>query len=224
MNQEEKLKPLHGFTIAEEISHTATHAVGGYFGAAAIALMIMFAVQSNTQIAWKAVSASIYGASIILLYTVSSVYHAITHVKVKQILNICDHIAIYFLIAGSYTPFCLVTLRPDYPGIAWTVFGIVWGLTLLGTVFKVYATGKFPILSTGIYIGMGWIAIFILGPLVKTIPVTGLVFLVVGGVLYTLGTIFYQWKFIPFNHTIWHLFVLAGTICQFFCVLFYVMM
>ncbi len=224
MNRDENTEVFHGFTIAEEISHTATHAIGGYFGAAAIVLMVMFAVQSGTQVAWKTVSASVYGSSIILLYTVSSVYHAITHPRAKRILNVCDHIAIYFLIAGSYTPFCLVTLRPQYPGIAWTVFGIVWGLTIFGMIFKIHATGKFPFLSTAIYIGMGWIAVFVIQPLIATIPVPGLVLLVAGGVLYTLGTIFYQWKFVPFNHTVWHLFVLAGTICQFFCILFYVMM
>ena len=217
-------KNKDGFTVAEEISHSFTHAIGGYLGAAAIGLMIVYAVQSHMEVAWKVVSASIYGATIVLLYTISSVYHAVTHPKAKRILNVCDHMAIYFLIAGSYTPFCLVTLRPDYPGVAWTVFGIVWGLAIIGVVFKIFATGKFQFFSTLAYIGMGWIAIFLIKPLYATLSFTGIVWLVLGGVLYTMGTIFYLWKIVPFNHTIWHLFVLAGTICQFFCVLFYVMM
>lgn len=212
------------FSIAEEISNTFTHAIGGYLGAAATVLMIMFAVQSGSQVAWKVVSASIFGASIIILYTVSSVYHAITHPTAKRILNICDHMAIYILIAGSYTPFCLVLLRPNYPGIAWGVFGLVWGLTILGIVFKIFATFKFQYLSTAMYVGMGWIAIFIIKPICMSLPLAGIVWLVLGGGLYTLGTIFYLWKIMPFHHTVWHVFVLAGTICHFFAALFYVMM
>lgn len=224
MSQNEKTKKVGYFTLAEEISNACTHAIGGYLGAAAIALLVVFGVQSGTQIPWKVVSASVYGATIIMLYTISSVYHAVTHPQAKKVLNICDHIAIYFLIAGSYTPFCLVSLRPEYPVLAWTIFGIVWGLTALGIVFKLYATGKFQYVSTLAYIGMGWIAIFLIGPLYKTVAFNGLVLLVVGGALYTLGTVFYLWKIVPFNHVVWHLFVLAGTIVQFFCVLFYVMM
>lgn len=224
MSQNENTKKVGYFTIAEEISNACTHAVGAYLGAAAIALLVVFGVQSGTQVPWKVVSASIYGATIIMLYTISSVYHAVTHPQAKKVLNICDHIAIYFLIAGSYTPFCLVSLRPNYPILAWTIFGIVWGLTALGIVVKIYATGKLNYISTIAYIGMGWIAIFIIGPLRETVAFNGLVLLVVGGVLYTLGTVFYLWKIIPFNHVVWHLFVLAGTVVQFFCVLFYVMM
>ncbi|MGL6194070.1 MAG: PAQR family membrane homeostasis protein TrhA [Thermoguttaceae bacterium] len=220
----EEKQPEPDFTLSEEIYHTFTHAIGGYLGVAAIVLMLVFGAQSQTQVAWKIVAASIYGSTIILMYTVSSAYHAITHTKAKYILNICDHAAIYFLIAGSYTPFCLVALRPNYPGLAWTVFGLIWAIGITGVVLKVFLTGKFVFLSTVAYIAMGWISIFMIRPLYEVLSFGGIVWLVLGGVLYTVGTIFFLWKIMPFHHVVWHLFVLAGTTCHFFCVLFYVMM
>jgi len=212
------------YTVAEEISHSAIHAVGSHLGAAMLALLVVFAVQSGTQVSWKVVSGAIYGASIILLYTVSSVYHAVTHPRAKQILEVCDHMAIYFLIAGSYTPFMLVTLRESYPVVAWTVFGLVWGIAVAGVIFKVFTTGKLRFVSTLAYIGMGWMILIAVKPLLAVLPVAGLVWLLVGGCLYTLGTVFYLWRLMPFHHAVWHLFVLAGTLCQYVCVLFYVMM
>lgn len=214
----------HDYSIAEEISHSAIHAVGSHLGAAMLALLIVFGAQSGTDVPWKVVSGAIYGASIILLYSVSSVYHAVTHPKAKRILEICDHMAIYFLIAGSYTPFTLVTLRPGHPVLAWTIFGVVWGLTFAGVVFKLFTTGRLRGLSTLAYIGMGWLALFAVKPLLALLPAAGFMWLVIGGCLYTLGTVFYLWRIMPFHHAVWHLFVLAGTLSQFVCVLFYVMM
>ena len=115
------------FSVAEEIAHSSTHAIGSHLGAAMLALMVVYGAQSHHLTAWKVVSGAIYGSSIILLYSVSSVYHALTNSKAKRVMEILDHMAIYFLIAGSYTPIVLVTLRPDYPGLAWTMFGVVWG-------------------------------------------------------------------------------------------------
>ena len=212
------------YSIAEEISHSAIHAIGSHFGAAMLALLVVFGAQSGTQVAWKVVSGAVFGATIILLYTVSSVYHAVTHQRSKQILEVCDHMAIYFLIAGSYTPFTLVTLRESYPVVAWTIFGIVWGLTIAGVIFKIFTTGKLRFVSTLAYIGMGWIFVLAIKPLMACLPAAGLVWLVIGGGLYTLGTVFYLWRLMPFHHAVWHLFVLAGTFCHFICVLFYVMM
>jgi len=212
------------YTIPEEISHSAIHAVGSHLGAAMVALLVVFGAQSGALVPWKVVSGAVFGASIILLYSVSSVYHAVMHPRAKQVLEVCDHMAIYFLIAGSYTPFTLVTLRPHYPVLAWTIFGIVWGLTVMGVVFKVFFTGKFRMVSTLAYIGMGWIVVCAIKPLMATLPAAGLAWLLVGGVLYTLGTVFYLWRLMPFHHAVWHLFVLAGTLCHFFAVLFYVMM
>ena len=212
------------YTIPEEVAHSAIHALGSHLGAAMLALMVVFGVQSGEQVAWKVVSAAIFGFSIILLYTVSSAYHAITHPRTKQILKVGDHMAIYILIAGSYTPFMLVTLRPEYPVIAWTIFGIVWGLTIMGIIFKVFFTGRLRLVSTLAYVGMGWIIVFAIKPLMATLPAAGLVWLLIGGLCYTLGAIFYLWRLMPFHHAVWHLCVLAGTLCHFFAVLFYVMM
>lgn len=212
------------YTIPEEVAHSAIHALGSHLGAAMLALMVVFGVQSGEQVAWKVVSATIFGSSIILLYTVSSAYHAITYPRTKQILKVCDHMAIYILIAGSYTPFMLVTLRPGYPVIAWTIFGIVWGLTIMGIVFKVFFTGRLRLVSTLAYVGMGWIIVFAIKPLMATLPTAGLVWLLIGGLCYTLGAVFYLWRLMPFHHAVWHLCVLAGTLCHFFAVLFYVMM
>lgn len=212
------------YTIPEEVAHSAIHALGSHLGAAMLALMVVFGVQSGEQVAWKVVSATIFGSSIILLYTVSSAYHAITHPRTKQILKVCDHMAIYILIAGSYTPFMLVTLRPEYPVIAWTIFGIVWGLTIMGIIFKVFFTGRLRLVSTLAYIGMGWIIVFAIKPLMATLPAAGLIWLLIGGLCYTLGAVFYLWRLMPFHHAVWHLCVLAGTLCHFFAVLFYVMM
>ena len=212
------------YTIPEEVAHSAIHALDSHLRAAMLALMVVFGVQSGEQVAWKVVSAALFGFSIILLYTVSSAYHAITHPRTKQILKVCDHMAIYILIAGSYTPFMLVTLRPEYPVIAWTIFGIVWGLTIMGIVFKVFFTGRLRLVSTLAYVGMGWIIVFAIKPLMATLPAAGLVWLLIGGLCYTLGAIFYLWRLMPFHHAVWHLCVLAGTLCHFFAVLFYVMM
>ncbi|MEI7900954.1 MAG: hemolysin III family protein [bacterium] len=212
------------YSVAEEIAHSSIHALGSHLGAAMLALLVVFGAQSGTQVPWKVVSGAVFGATIILLYTVSSIYHAVTHPRSKQILEVCDHMAIYFLIAGSYTPFMLVTLRESHPVAAWTIFGIVWGLALAGVIFKIFMTGKGRFASTLAYIGMGWIVVTAIKPLMDSLPMAGLAWLAVGGGLYTLGTVFYLWRLMPFHHAVWHLFVLAGTFCHFICVLFYVMM
>lgn len=124
--------PPRDYSVKEEIAHTVIHVIGSHLGAAMLALMVVFGAQSGELVPWKVVSGAIFGATAILLYTVSSVYHAVTHPRAKKILEVCDHMAIYFLIAGSYTPFTLVTLRPGHPVLAWTISGIVWGLTVMG--------------------------------------------------------------------------------------------
>jgi hemolysin III len=212
------------YTVTEEISHSAIHAIGSHLGAAMLALMVVFAVQSGTHVAWKVVSGTVFGLSIILLYSVSSIYHALTNERAKQVMEIFDHIAIYLLIAGSYTPFTLVTLRESYPVIAWTIFGIVWSVAIIGSLNKISNTGKWRKLSTLAYILMGWIVLIAVKPLIAAMPLGGLLLLLAGGLLYTLGTVFYLWRIMPFHHAVWHLFVLGGTICHFLCILLYVMM
>lgn len=210
-------------TCGEEIANTITHVVGSHLGAAALALLMWAAVLNGTQVAWKVTSGAIFGFSIILMYSVSSAYHAVSNEKAKKLLHILDHTAIFFLIAGSYTPFCLVTLRPDHPLLAWSIFGIEWGATVIGILFKVKTTGKFRYVSTLAYIVMGWTALTAIVPLVRQLQGLGTMWLLIGGGLYTLGCAFYLWKSLKFSHMIWHLFVLAGTICHFFCILWYVM-
>lgn len=216
-------KPTRKQTSGEEIANTITHMVGSHLGAAALALLVWAAVASGSQVAWKVTSGAIFGSSIILMYVVSSAYHAVTNEKAKQVLHVLDHTAIFFLIAGSYTPFCLVTLRPVNPALAWTIFGIEWGATLVGIFFKLKTTGRFRYLSTFSYIIMGWAVLAAIVPLVRELRGLGTMWLSIGGGLYTLGCVFYLWKSLKFSHMIWHLFVLAGTICHFFCILWYVM-
>ena len=210
-------------TTGEEIANVVTHVIGSHMGAAMLALLVWQGVSSGTQIAWKVTSAAIFGVSVILLYAVSSTYHAVTHAPAKRILQILDHMAIFFLIAGSYTPFCLVSLRSEHPALAWTIFVVEWGLTLVGVGFKAATTGRFQLVSTVSYVIMGWVAVLALMPLVHALHGVGTMWLLLGGGLYTLGCVFYLWKSLPYAHMVWHLFVLAGTICHFFCILWHVM-
>ena len=211
------------YTAGEEVANTVTHVVGSHLGAAMTALLAWVAVQSGDGVAWKVVSGSIFGFSMIFLYAVSSAYHAVTYRPAKHVLHTMDHMAIYVLIAGSYTPFCLVTLRPEHPAMAWTVFGVEWGAALAGMLFKVWTTGRYRYVSTFAYVLMGWMALVAIGPLVRSLSGLGTMWLALGGGLYTVGCVFYLWRSLPYSHPIWHLFVLAASICHFFCILWYVM-
>ena len=207
----------------EEVANAVTHVVGSHLGAAMLALLVWQGVTSGTDVAWKATSGAIFGASMILLYAISSAYHAVSYLPAKRILQKMDHMAIYFLIAGSYTPFCLVSLREGHPALAWTIFGVEWGAAVIGIVFKAWTAGRFKFVSTVAYVVMGWMAIMAIVPLIHALHGMGTMWLMVGGGLYTLGSIFYMLDSLPYAHMIWHLFVLAGTICHFFCVLWHVM-
>lgn len=210
-------------TTGEEIANAVTHAVGSHLGAAMLALLVWAGVRSGAAVAWKVTSASIFGASAVFLYVISSCYHAVSYPPAKRVLHIMDHMAIFFLIAGSYTPFCLVTLRPEHPVLAWSVFGLEWGLVVAGVCFKVWTTGRFRPLSTAAYVAMGWVALGAIVPLVRALRGLGTMWLALGGGLYTLGCVFYLWRKLPYAHMVWHLFVLAGTVCHFFCLLWHVM-
>ena len=210
-------------TNGEEVANAVTHVVGSHLGSAMLALLVWQAVRSGVDVPWKVTSASIFGASMILLYAISSAYHAVAYPPARRVLHVMDHMAIFFLIAGSYTPFCLVTLRPEHPGLAWSIFGIEWGAAVLGMIFKLRTTGRFRYVSTSAYVVMGWAALAAIAPLVRSLNGLGTMWLSLGGGLYTLGCVFYLWKSLPYAHMVWHLFVLAGTICHFFCVLWYVM-
>jgi hemolysin III len=211
------------YTSGEEVANAVTHVVGSHLGAAMLALLVWQGASSDVDVSWKVTSAAIFGFSTILLYAVSSAYHAVVYQPAKRVLHVMDHMAIYFLIAGTYTPFCLVTLRPEHPGLAWTIFGVEWGATLAGIFFKLRTTGRFRYLSTSAYVVMGWVAVCAIVPLVRSLRGLGTMWLSLGGGLYTVGCLFYLWKSLPYSHMVWHLFVLAGTICHFFCVFWYVM-
>ncbi len=217
------MKQVRQQSMGEELANSITHIVGSHLGAAMLALLVWQGATSGVDVAWKVTSGAIFGASMILLYVVSSAYHAVTNVRAKQVLHVMDHMAIFFLIAGSYTPFCLVSLRPTNPGLAWTIFGVEWGATLLGILFKLKTTGRFRCISTAAYVVMGWAALVAIVPLVRALQGIGTMWLSVGGGLYTIGCGFYLWKSLPYAHMVWHLFVLAGTICHFFCLLWHVM-
>ena len=210
-------------TAGEEVANTVTHVIGSHLGAAMLALLVWAGVNSGVAVAWKVTCASIFGASVILLYAISSAYHAVQYPPAKRVLKVLDHMAIFFLIAGSYTPFCLVSLRPTNPVLAWSVFGVEWGMVIVGIMFKIRTTGRFRYLSTAAYVVMGWVAVAAIVPLIRALQGGGTMWLFLGGGFYTLGCIFYLMKALPYSHMVWHLFVLAGTICHFFCILWHVM-
>ncbi len=203
---------------AEEMANTITHAVGIVLSLAALVILVFYASSQGDK--WKIVSFSIYGTSLLVLYTASTLYHSFTAPKIKAYLKIFDHSAIYLLIAGTYTPFMLVLLRES---IGWTVFAVIWFLAFLGVCFKLFFAHRFKILSTVIYLLMGWLIVFAFKPMLQYVPEGGLYWLLAGGLSYSLGVIFYLWKKMPYNHAVWHLFVLGGSICHFFAVLLYVL-
>ena len=217
------MRKRNSYTAGEEIANAVTHVVGSHLGAAMLALLVWQGATSGMDVAWKVTSGAIFGFSMIFLYAISSAYHTVTYLPAKRVLHVMDHMAIYVLIAGSYTPFCLVTLRPEHPVLARTVFGVEWGMAVAGIVSKIWTTGRFRYLSTSAYVIMGWVALAAIVPLIRSLHGLGTMWLATGGGLYTLGCVFYLWKSLPYAHMVWHLFVLAGTICHFFCCLWHVM-
>ncbi|MFH1251812.1 MAG: hemolysin III family protein [bacterium] len=212
MIQNNKISPTT--TISEEIANGITHGIGTLLAIAGLVLLVVQAASQGN--AWHVISYSIFGSTMVLLYLSSTLYHSIQHTKIKVFLKIIDHSAIFLLIAGSYTPFLLVSLRGVW---GWALFGIIWGLAITGIIFKSVYIHRFRILSVFIYIAMGWLVVIAMPQIIYILNRTSLIFLIVGGLSYTLGTVFYIFKNIPFGHAIWHLFVLGGTITHFFAVL-----
>lgn len=204
-------------TLGEEIANSITHGVGTALSVAGLVVMVVLAASSGTYV--HVVACSVYGASLVLLYLFSTLYHALTNARAKRVFRILDHVSIYLLIAGTYTPFTLVTLHGAW---GWVLFGIVWTLAALGIVFKCFFTGRMQGLSTAVYILMGWTAVVAIRPLLHVLPWSGFLWLLAGGVLYTLGVVFYAWHR-KYAHTMWHLFVLAGSACHFVAVCRYVL-
>jgi hemolysin III len=208
----------HLYTRREEMANAITHGIGTILSIAGLVLLIVAASQEGT--AWHVVSFTIFGVTMLLLYTASTLVHAFPEGKVKDLFETFDHSCIYLFIAGTYTPFLLVTLRSP---LGWTMFGIVWGLALAGVTFKAFFTKKYLVLSTLFYVMMGWLIVFMWNPLQELLMPGGLKLLVIGGILYTVGSVFYIWRGFPHHHAVWHLFVIAGSVMHFFAIIRYVL-
>lgn len=204
------------YTIKEEIWNCVIHGMGIALSIAALTILVIFSSLEGSV--WAVVSTSVFGTSMILLYSASTIYHAVSNPERKKKLKKFDHISIYYLIAGSYTPFLLVNMRGV---VGWTLFGIIWGLAILGTCLKLMTSGSgTKAWSIGLYILMGWMIIFASKELFANLSEIGAVFLILGGIFYTFGILFYIWKSRQYTHAIWHLFVLIGTTMHFFAVLY----
>jgi hemolysin III len=200
----------------EENLNALTHAIGVLLGIVGLVLLIVF--QTN-KTEWSLFSVITYGISLIVLFTASTLYHSIYRESRKHYFRIVDHISIYLLIAGTYTPVLLIALLESK---GWPLFWVVWGIAGFGIILKLFFTGKFEIFSTILYLVMGWIIVFDFSALSDLIHYNGILFLFAGGLFYTVGIVFYAIEKIPFNHVIWHLFVLGGAICHFFMIFYYV--
>jgi len=206
------------YSPLEEKINIVSHATGLMLGIVAMVLLLKHAIEHGQGL--HIVSFGVFGASLIILYAASVAYHSATVAERRSRLRILDHAAIYVLIAGTYTPFALVTLNGT---TGWTLFGVAWGMAIAGITLKLYFTGRFKLLSTLMYVFMGWIMVFAIKPLAAGLPAEGLFWLFAGGVAYTLGAIIYGIKGVQLNHAIFHVFVLIGSACHVMAVLFYVL-
>lgn len=202
------------YTKGEEIANAITHGIGAALAIAALVLLIVFSAMKGTV--WHVVSFSIFGATLVILYLESTLYHSLTNKKVKRLFRKFDHMSIFLLIAGTYTPFCLTILRGT---MGWIMFAIVWGSTIVGIVLKAFLTGKKDKLSTILYVVMGWLIVIAIKTMYLSMTFSGFLFLVIGGLLYTVGALFYSWDKLRYNHGVWHMFVIGGSVCHFFSVM-----
>jgi hemolysin III len=203
-------------TRGEEIANAVTHGAGLVASLAAVPLLVLAAAARGD--AWQVVACTVFGATLVLLYAISTAYHAVSHPPAKRMLQIADHAAIYLLIAGTYTPFMLGVLRNLW---GWVILGVVWGLAAAGVLFKTRFGPRFPRLSLAGYLGMGWLGLIAARPLAGAVPLPGISLLALGGLLYTIGVLFFVWEERRYSHAAWHLFVLAGSGCHFWAVMAY---
>lgn len=212
--KETKIPLNKRYTLGEEIFNSVSHGVGALLAiAGTVVLIVMTALYSDP---WGVVSSAVYGGTLIILYTMSTLYHAITNEKAKQVMRVMDHVTIFLLIAGTYTPITLVTLRG---ALGWVLFGFIWGAAALGIVLNAIDLERFRKISVVCYIIMGWAIIAAIVPLINSLPTISLVFLLIGGVLYSVGVIFYAIKKIKYFHSIWHLFTIGGSVFHYFAIL-----
>ncbi|MCP3673639.1 MAG: hemolysin III family protein [Gammaproteobacteria bacterium] len=208
---------LNQYTFSEELAHSITHGLGILFSITALTMLVAYsAINGDT---WQVVSSSIYGATLILLYSASTLYHGVFHLKTKSFLKQLDHAAIYLLIAGTYTPYFLISLRDSS---VWYLFIFLWIFAILGVLFEFIHIKALKKISLALYLGMGWLAVFIIKPLMAQVAIEGMFLLLAGGIAYSLGVIFYVWDKLPYNHAVWHLFVLTGSVLHFLSILCYV--
>jgi hemolysin III len=218
MEHSKTRKETKYYSPIEEKINIISHATG--FILSIVALVFLVAQANLRGDVWHIVSFSIFGTSLIILYAASTFYHSAKKPELRNRLKIIDHASIYFLIAGTYTPFTLVTLKG---AIGWVIFGISWGMALTGIILKLFFTGRYNLLSTLMYVLMGWLIVFAIKPLINNLPSGGLPWLFAGGISYTMGALVYSIKKINFNHAIFHMFVLVGSFCHFMAVFFYVL-
>lgn len=206
------------YSEREELANMMTHALGLVLSIVGLVLMVTYAVRYGDP--YRIVSVSIFGATLVIAYLASTLYHMWSEPNIKHVFRLFDHASIYLLIAGSYTPFTLVLIRG---GWGWSLFGIVWGLAVFGIVFKLVSSQRFRNITVAIYLGMGWLGIVAAKPVASAMPPGCLVWVVLGGLMYTGGIAFYLWRKLPFHHAIWHLFVMAGSFSHFVAVYWYVL-
>ncbi|WP_277587024.1 PAQR family membrane homeostasis protein TrhA [Psychrobacillus antarcticus] len=204
----------HIFSKREEIANAIIHGIGAIFSIAALVILIVSSAIHGT--AWHVVSFTLFGSSMVLLYLSSTLVHGFPAGRVKDFFEIMDHSAIYFFIAGTYTPFLFLAIKG---ALGWTLFGIVWGLAIAGTVFKAFFVKRFLHMSTLLYVVMGWLMVFGWKPLLENVSSQGLTLLAIGGILYTVGSVFYVWRGFTYHHAVWHVFVLAASVLHFFAVM-----
>lgn len=216
-------RTLPSYTKGEEIFNMVSHIVGGALAIAALVLCVIFAAIYSD--AWGVVGAAIYGGTMVLLYTMSSIYHGLKPEMPKKVFQVIDHCTIYFLIAGTYTPITLAGLRPNYPVQAFVVFGIVWACCFTAATLTAIDLKKYQVLSMICYVAMGWCIVFFIKPTIQVLGAGGITFLFTGGAAYTIGAVLYMiGKKKKYVHSIFHLFVVAGSVLHFFMILFYVLM
>jgi hemolysin III len=205
------------YSRAEELANRLTHGIGALLSVIGVIALIGLAIgQHDTH---RVASASIYGGAMVTFYCLSTAYHSVRKPYTRYVFRILDHVSIYLMIAGSYTPFGLVTLRGPW---GWSLLGTVWGLGTVGAIFKIFTIHRLRFIGPLLYIGLGWVVVIAFKPLSAALDTNGLMLLFMGGVAYTVGVVFYLWDRLPFNHAIWHLFVLAGSACHFGAIFYYV--
>lgn len=204
--------------LIEELANGITHGIGLALSVVGLTTLVVLSIMHGT--AWHIAGCTTFGVTLVLLYAASTLYHSLRAPRLKRTLKILDHAAIYLLIAGTYTPFTLVNLRGFW---GWTLFALVWTLSVFGITWKLFHVDRFQLVSTLVYIGMGWLVLIAAKPLIAAVPLTGLIWLAAGGLFYTGGSVFLGLKRVPYSHAIWHVFVLAGSICHYFAVMFYVL-